>query len=454
MAQLTRAQIEARIADKKREADAITAGADANSILTDEQQTAFDTVMQAIVGLKQALENRKALDELDRRSAGSAVGTGDPRLDQEAGRVSFLDAVRASLPHEMRSELTRDQLYAADRARTVSEEMARRSGRKPKGIFWNMGVRGAAEQRVLSTFGPPGGPGSNLIQTTLAPTVQDRLRERVLVRKMGASVMTGMVGNFALPRLDTSAIAQWIPEGGAITATDPAFDQVLFTPKHCGGIVSLSRNMLMQPSYDMTTLVEDDLARVLAVALDRAALAGTGVNDPLGLLTAGSGITIVPAATIEPVGLAPGPNGNPPSWQSVIALIKAVDVANALDGSLGFITNGRAVAAMRTTTKQTNDTIGNFIMSEADQLAGFPLGSTQIMPNTLTAGTGTGLSGLIFGDWSMLVIAFWSELDILVNPYDPGVYPSGGLLVRCMMTATTNTRQPKAFAALTDVLAP
>lgn len=450
---LTKQQIEARLAAKKREAEQLLDGA-TDGVLSADQQSAWDTLMQAIDQLKQALANRSALDELDRRATGSPLGgTGDPRLDQEASRVSFLDAVRAMLPREMRSELSRDQTYSADRARAVSDELARRNGRPPRGIYFNMGVQGAAEQRVLSTFGPPGGPGSNLIQTTLAPTVQDRLRQKVLVRKMGASVMTGMVGNFALPRLDASAQVQWIPEGGSITPTDPAFDQVLFTPKHCGGIVSLSRNMLMQPSYDMTTLVEDDLAKQLAIALDTAALAGTGVNDPLGLLTAGSGINMISALPME-AGQTVSPNGNAISWESVVSLIKAVDVANALDGSLGFITNGRAVASMRTTPKVGSDTIGNFIMPAADELAGYPLGSTQIIPNTLTAGTGTGLSALIFGDWAMLVIAFWSELDILLNPYDPSVYPSGGLLVRCMMTATTNTRQPKAFAALTDIVAP
>ena len=108
---------------------------------------------------------------------------------------------------------------------------------------------------------------------------------------------------------------------------------------------------------------------------------------------------------------------------------------------------------MRTTPKVSTDTIGNFIMNEPDELAGYPLGSTQNMPNTYTKGSGTGLSGIVFGDWSQLVLAFWSELDILLNPYDPTAYASGGLLIRAMMTANVNTRHPQAFAALTDVIA-
>lgn len=417
-----------------------------DGVLPADQQAAWDALMTAIDGLKNALANRSALDDLDRRAAGSPLGsTGDPLLDREAGRVSLLDAVRALLPHEMRSELTSEQRSGADRARTVSEEIARRNGRPPKGIYWHAGVNGgAAEQRVLTSFGPPAGPGGNLIATTLAPTVQDRLREKLLIRKMGATVMTGMQGNFSIPRLVQSAQVQWIPENGSITPSDPAFDQVLFTPKHCGGVVALSRNMLMQPSYDATALVENDLAKVLAVALDRAALVGTGVNDPAGLLLPTSGITFLPGAT----------NGAALTWGDIVNLVKSVDQANALDGSLGFITNAKLAAALKVTPKVTSDTIGNFILAEPDELAGYPLGTTQIMPSNFTQGTGTNLSGIVFGDWEMLTIAFWSELDLLLNPYDPAAYASGGLLVRAMMTANINTRQPKAFAAITSAIAP
>jgi hypothetical protein len=39
---------------------------------------------------------------------------------------------------------------------------------------------------------PAGGPGSNVIQTTVSPNLIDRLRERVLVRRLGATVLGGL----------------------------------------------------------------------------------------------------------------------------------------------------------------------------------------------------------------------------------------------------------------------
>jgi HK97 family phage major capsid protein len=334
---------------------------------------------------------------------------------------------------------------ASGRAREVSAELARRSGRQPEGLLFSLAASGTPlERRTFSTATPAGGPGSNLIQTTVSPNLIDRLREKVLVRQLGATVLGGLVGNLQIPRLKASATAQWVAEGTAITQTDPQTDNITLTPKHCGGIVSLSRNMIQQPSLDVTRMVENDLMKILAVALDQAAITGGGANQPSGLLAAGSGITIVSGGT----------NGLALSWANVINLIGAVDQANGLDGSPAFLTNAKVVKSARQITKTAGDTSSNFIMSDPSTLAGFPLGNTQNVPATGTKGTGTALSSIIFGDWTELVLGFWSELDLLINPFDSTAYAAGGVLVRAMMTADVKIRQPLSFAALTDVIAP
>ena len=392
-----------------------------------------------------AQERRQAaLDDLDRRAMGKPVtpapmaadpdDSGDPLFD---GLVTALDVVRAQMG-------ATDS--AAGRAREVSQELARRSGRPPEGLYFHMGMSGARapERRVFTTTNPSGGPGSNLIQTTVSPNVIDRLRERLVVRQMGATVLSGLVGNLSIPRLKASATAAWVAESGALTASDPQTDQVSFTPKHCGGIVELSRNMIQQSSSDVARLMENDLAQILAVALDQVAIQGGGTNQPSGLLASGSGIGSV----------AGGTNGAALTWANIIALISAVDQSNALGGSLGFVTNAKVVKSARTTAKTATDTASNFIMDGPNSLAGYGLLSTQNTPSNLTKGTGTGLSALIFGDWSQLFLGFWSELDILVNPYESTAYSKGNVQVRAMMTADVRIRQPGAFAAITDIIAP
>jgi HK97 family phage major capsid protein len=412
--------------------DAASGGA-----LSAEAQTRWTALESEATALGE-LERRQAmLDDLDRRSAGNSVAGNEPGgFEATAAQVTMLDVIRA----QMGGTDT-----ACGRAREVSAELARRSGKQPEGLLFSLAASGSPmERRTFSTTTPAGGPGSNLIQTTVSPNLIDRLREKVLVRQMGATVLGGLVGNLQIPRLKASASAQWVAEATAITATDPQTDNITLTPHHCGGTVSLSRNMIQQPSLDVTRMVENDLMALLAVALDQAAITGGGTSQPSGLLAAGSGITNV----------AGGTNGLALTWANVINLIGSVDQANALNNSLGFLTNAKVVKSARQIAKTTTDTASNFIMTDANTLAGYPLGSTQNVPATGTKGSGTNLSSLIFGDWSQLVLGFWSELDILVNPYDSTAYAAGSVLVRAMMTADVKIKQPLAFAAITDVIAP
>ena len=406
--------------------------------LSAEAQTRWDALSAEADALAAQERRQAVIDDMDRRAgSGTPVGaTGDNRFDSLASQVTVVDVIRAQMGATD---------AAAGRAREVSGELARRSGRAPEGLLFSLGASGAPrEQRVFSTTNPGGGPGSNLIQTTVSPNLIDRLRERTVVRGMGATVLGGLVGNLSIPRLKASASATWFAENGAITVADPQTDAVLLTPKHCGGIVSLSRNMIMQPSVDVTRMVEDDLMKLLAVALDQAALVGGGSNAPSGILAGSSGVPIVSGGT----------NGAAISYANVIDLIGAVDASNALAGSLGFVTNAKVVKSARQTLKTSADTSSNFVMTDPAALAGYPLASTQNVPATFTKGTGTALSALIFGDWSSLIIGFWSEIDILVNPYDSTGYAAGNVLVRAAMTADVELKHAAAFAALTDVIAP
>jgi hypothetical protein len=132
---------------------------------------AADARMAAIeleaASLKQRRSAAMLADELERNAAATPLGgTGDNRFSDLTAGVSMLDVVRAQMG---------DTSHASGRAREASQEMALRSGRSPQGLFWKMDSA-PAEQRVFTTTNPAGGPGSNLIQTTVSPNVIDRLR--------------------------------------------------------------------------------------------------------------------------------------------------------------------------------------------------------------------------------------------------------------------------------------
>lgn len=405
--------------------------------LTDEEAKKFTELRTDLEATERQIERRTFLDEAERRMAGQPVtGSGDDRFDIECRSFSLVRAIASGVP---------DLAGKVDtgREREVSQELARRSGITPKGILVPTSVfHQRVEQRVMTTTAPAGGPGSNLIATDhMGGMFIDRLRNALRVRQLGATVISGLRGNVDIPRLKTSAVAGWVAENGALSTSDLAFDKVSLTPKHAGCITEFSRNLLMQTSPDIEALVRNDFTLVLAEAVDRVAIKGGGTNEPTGILGA-SGIGSVADAS---------GNGGAIDWDKVIDLIAELDVDN-IEGS-AFLTNTKVRKAGRKTLKVSGDAGGGFVWSEPGSLAGYPAAVTNLVPATLTKGTGTGLSALIFGYWPDLVLGYWSEFDLLVNPYEATAYAKGNVQVRGMLTMDVQVRHPESFAACQDLAA-
>lgn len=400
-----------------------------------DQSTKFNEKKAELDALEARIAQVSALEEAERRMAAQPIGgTGDRNLDRELRSFSLVRAIAAQLPNSN---------VDAGRERELSAEVARRSGRQFEGMAVPLSVfHEPVEQRVLTTAAPVGGPGSNLIQTTLdGAQFIDRLRNALRVRQLGARVLSGLVGNLDIPKLKTSATSGWVAENAALTASDHEFQKVSLTPKHAGALTELSRNMLQQPSVDVEALVRADFAAVLAEAVDLAAINGSGSGaTPRGILNT-SGIGDV----------AIGTNGGAITWDSVINLIGELDIDNAM--GTGFLTNAKVVRSARKTVKVSGQPV--YVMEGPNTLAGYPLAMSNQVPSNLTKGTSNGVcSALIFGNWSDLLLGYWSEFDLLVNPYESTAYSKGNVQVRGMLTMDIAVRYPESFAAIKDLTTP
>ncbi|WP_160122435.1 phage major capsid protein [Rhodovarius lipocyclicus] len=394
--------------------------------LNTEQRAQFDKLKGELDTLNTRIDRQAVLDDAERRAAGQPLGTGDRQLDALLDGVGILDAIRAQMGGT-------DQ--AAGRAREASQEMERRSGRKAQGVFWHMGA--PAESRVLTTTTPGGGPGGTLIPTDYRPDLFiERLRNTTRVRGLGATVLSGLTGNVTIPRRKGSVTAGWVAENTALTASDPQFESIGLSPKHAGAIMEWSRNMTQQSSPDVEALARNDMAQVLAETLDGAAINGSGSGaQPRGILNT-SGIGSV----------ALGTNGGALTLDAVSDLMGQLDDANA--SGTGFLTNTKVVRAARKLKDGQDRPYGLSVVFQ-----GSPPAVSNNVPSNLTKGTGTGLSPLIYGNWSDLLIGMWSELDILVNPYESTAYAKGNVQIRAMLTCDIAVRHPQSFAAITDIIA-
>ena len=356
--------------------------------------------------------------------------------DKEVRNFSFVRAIRAlSNPQDRRAQEEAAFEFEASQAAQKKE------GRDSRGIM----VPADVVYRDLTTSTASGtAKAGNLVPTDLlAASFIDVLRNKMVLNQLGAQFLTGLSGNVAIPRKTAASSAYWVGENAAPTESTnaPAFDQVTMSPKTLAAYVDYSRRLMLQSSLDIETLVRNDLATSIAVAMDGAAVAGSGSNKPTGVLNT-SGIGSVTLGT----------NGGAPTWAMVVNLVREVEIDNALTGAAAFLTNGQVKAKLSSTSKQTSGVEGNFILGpDMNNLYGFPIYVSQQVPSNLSKGSASGtLSAMIFGVWSDLLIGQWSGIDLMADPYTGS--KEGTVRIVAFHDCDFAVRHPESFAECNEIL--
>lgn len=302
-----------------------------------------------------------------------------------------------------------------------SDAYARKIGKEAKGIFVPPDVILSGER----TFNQTTGAGSNLIATDLRPDMFiDILRNKSVVSQAGATMLPGLVGNVAIPRQTAATTAYWIDtESAGITAgSNPTIDQVPLSPKTVGAYGDISRSLLKQSTPAAEQIVRNDLASVIALAIDLAALKGTAANGQP------RGITLT-------TGISSGhwDTANTPTWAKLVAMETAADLANALDGIFVYVMGAALRGACKTTVKATGQM--GWLMESDGTVNGYRV----INSNQLAAGE------CIFGRFADLIIGMWGGLDLQVNPYIEALEKAGAVRVTCLQDVDVAVRRPKSF---------
>jgi HK97 family phage major capsid protein len=304
--------------------------------------------------------------------------------------------------------------------------VGQRLNQTPEGFFvpYDWAGRGLSrrngERRDLVVATPSAG-GYFVAEDILMQSFIELLRNRMVVRQAGATVLTGLVGDLSLPKQTSGATAYWLGESGAPNESQQVIGQVALTPRTVGAFTDYSRRLMLQTALDVEAFVRNDLAAVLQLAIDLASLHGAGAgNEPLGVAnTTGIGAPGVGAATLA----------------MIVGLETAVAVDNADVGRLSYITN----ATVRGTLKQTDIGTDTGIM-----LWNTMAGNTPINGYPAAVTNQVALTNIFFGNWGDLIIAFWSGLDIMVDPYTHST--SGTMRVVALQDCDVAVRHPESFA--------
>ncbi|MEW6314640.1 MAG: phage major capsid protein [Pseudomonadota bacterium] len=359
------------------------------------------------------------------------VPTADIGLtDKEARSFSFLRAINAlANPGDRKAQ------ESAGFERECSESVGKKMGRAATGFYVPVEV----QQRDLNVTTATAG-GHTVATNLLAASFIELLRNKMALTGLGAQFLTGLVGNIAIPRQTGGATAYWVAESVAPTESQQAFDQLTMSPKTVGAFSDISRKLLLQSSMDVEGFVRNDLATVLALAIDLAAISGSGAsNQPTGILnTAGIG------------DVAGGANGAAPTWAHMVELETDVAVANADVGSMGYLTNAKVRGKLKQTQRVA--TYGDdMIWDESNMINGYKAVASNQVPSNLTKGTSSGVcSAILFGNFADLIIGQWGALDLTVDPYTGST--SGTVRVVALQDVDVAVRHAVSFSAMLDAL--
>ena len=325
--------------------------------------------------------------------------------NKERSQYSILKAVQAQMSGNWSD---------AGLEREVSQTIAQREG-DTTGFYIPMNAPWGQRDLTAGT----NNQGGFLVPTDhRAGDFVEALRANMVVGQAGATYLTGLTGNVAIPTIATGTAVGWVAEGAAPTEGQPVFGQISLTPKNLVGYVEMTRNLMLQSSPAVESVVQQDITNALAVGMDAAALAGSGSsNQPTGILST-SGIGSVSFSS-----------SGAPTFAEIVAIESEITADNAATTDMVYVTTPALNGYLKTATKDSGS--GRFI-SEGGIVNGYECLHTS----SVTA------NNVILGNFSDLIIAQFGAIEVLTQ-----TAPSTGITTMALhMHTDIGVRHAQSFA--------
>jgi len=375
--------------------------------LNADEQTALDQGESEVRSLDQQIRVAELVAESERRSAAGETLTGDrSRMDlstYSVARACSLFTQQRSLDGiegEYHQEATRYRSY--------------RGIAMPTHIF--LGER--RDGQIAGT----GAGGGFLTAPGQLQALADRPRPTLKVQSLGATVINAAPGDLDFPNTEASTTAYWVGENDDTTRSEMTFGVSSMSAKTVSAEARASRKMLIQSAESIEAILRRDIGLVLATEMDRASINGTGAGMPLGLLMAGIE-KISTAANFSDTTADMIANLEMDDWSGTGAFLSSPKVANVV--------------------RKIKETDSDRVIPLAEIFHNVRAEFTTQVPDNI--GAGSNKSALIYGIWSELILAYWSSVDLLVNPYHPDVASNGGVLLHAFLDCDALPRRPGAF---------
>ena len=409
-------------------------------LFTDDEQRSWDDLTGQI-------KTKKAeVDQLTTRLISEAKEAGErtPDLGKDQKRdiqkFRLMDLARMQMPGQRLDGIVRELHEEAVRE-------ARESGIALKGIGIPSYLIGKERRDIIAGSTGTGQYGiEQNVPAYITGLYAPLLLESVAGYRgdgtpIGATILRNLKGKLQMPVESTKASVTWATEVENGTESTPTFAQATLDPKRVNAYIDLSSQLLFQFNDDIEMRMRSQLAYAIGNAVEDAAIEGGAASTPSGILT---WITLTNSAASGQI-VAIGASGGAPTWAMVTGLESKVENYSSMP-ALAYLTNPKARGKMKATPKTA--TYGDIMIMEGNTLNGYPVGVTSLVPSDLSK-FNTGLSALIYGDWSYLYIGQWGGYDVLVDPYTQATNALVRLVVNSFWDVSVTTTS--AFGVCRDI---
>lgn len=238
--------------------------------------------------------------------------------------------------------------------------------------------------------------------------ILEPLRANLVMAKAGATFMTGLVGNVAIPAYSGTSVG-W--EGEVAPAKDGAgtFSEIKLTPKRLTAVYDVSKQFLIQDSVSAEAMLRADIVKAISNELE-----ATILGDAAGSAT-------------KPAGMFNGASAATLTYDGTVDMEEELEEAN-VTGELSYIVSPKAKAALRKAKKGEN----GFVMEDGEV-------------NGIKVLCTSAAKGVVLGNFSEYVIAQWGAIDLTVDPYSQAANGKVRLVINAYFDA--KPRRSEAFVA-------
>ncbi len=311
----------------------------------------------------------------------------------------------------------------------MSQEISRKLGREPQagGFFVPAEVSEISMPVRRATMAAGNFATGGATVATETRSMIELLRNMTVVERAGARVLNDLVGDVSFPRQTAGSTISSKAETATATETNATTDDIKGTPHRLTAFVPFTRQLLAQSSTDVEAWLREDLMTQAAIQMDYQCLFGTGAAGQV------KGVALTTGIKTLTYGAAA-------TWAKVVEHETVIDTANALMGSLAYVTSPSAKGKWKTKSKDAGS--GQFIWQNnlVNEYAAYA--TNQI------ASTGTYANRSFFANWRDMLILMWSGMEIIVDPYS--AKKTGQIEIQIEKMWDMILRHPESFSMSTD----